>query len=68
VVYPNCGKNATVEIKFLVEGATGTVLSAIPQGWHASTRVGKCLAAAAKNARFPKFKSLRQTFHYKYRL
>jgi hypothetical protein len=63
-----CGAGTTVAIKFSVKGATGSVTSATPLEEHASTPIGKCVAAAAKAAKFPKFQAEQQGFTFKFRL
>jgi predicted Zn finger-like uncharacterized protein len=63
-----CGAGTTVPIKFSVKGSTGSVTSATPLEEHASTPIGKCVADAAKAAKFPKFQAEQQGFTFKFRL
>jgi predicted Zn finger-like uncharacterized protein len=63
-----CGAGTTVPIKFSVKGSTGAVTSATPLEEHASTPIGKCVASAAKAAKFPKFQAEQQGFTFKFRL
>jgi hypothetical protein len=56
-----CGKQhdaapgTKVKIKVTIGGATGEVRSAVAVGPHADTRLGRCVADAAREARFPRF-------------
>jgi predicted Zn finger-like uncharacterized protein len=63
-----CGAGTAVAIKFSVKGSTGSVISATPLEEHASTPIGKCVATAAKGAKFPKFQADQQGFTFKFRL
>src|SRR5690606_34025746 len=61
----SCGSGVTVAVKFSVKGSTGAVVSAVPDDTSA---VGKCVAAAAKKAKFPKFQAAQQGFTFKFRI
>jgi hypothetical protein len=64
----SCGSGTAVAIKFSVKGATGGVVSVSPLEEHSSSAVGKCVAAAAKQATFPKFQAEQQGFTFTFRL
>lgn len=69
-----CGKKhgadagARVRVRMSISGATGKVASAVPQGEHASTALGKCVAKAASAASFPKFQKRSQGLQYNFKM
>lgn len=69
-----CGKKhsasagARVRVRMSISGATGKVTSAVPQGEHASTALGKCVAKAASAASFPKFQKRSQGLQYNFKM
>lgn len=58
----------TVRVKLSIEGSSGEVLSATPQGEHASGSLGRCVAQALGQTRFPRFSSTQMGTIYSVRL
>ncbi|RMG95658.1 MAG: hypothetical protein D6705_13175 [Deltaproteobacteria bacterium] len=48
-----------VRVKLSIEGATGLVVSATPLDEHATSPLGRCVAAKFGDAKFPRFRSKR---------
>lgn len=69
-----CGKKngaaagTRVRVRMSISGSTGKVTSAVPQGEHVGTPLGKCVAAAASKATFPKFKKSSQGLQYNFKM
>jgi hypothetical protein len=42
-------------VQLSIEGTTGLVLSATPQGEHADGSLGRCVARALEKTSFPRF-------------
>ena len=56
-----------IRVRITVNSA-GKVTSARPQGAHAASALGKCVAAAAKRAKFPAFQGKPISFNHPFRL
>lgn len=57
-----------VQVKLSIEGQGGTVVSAVPQGEHASGSLGRCVAVALSRTEFPPFQAPRIGTLYSVRL
>ncbi|MCA9651842.1 MAG: hypothetical protein H6712_08940 [Myxococcales bacterium] len=58
----------TVQVKLSIEGSSGTVVSATPQGEHAGDSLGRCVARALSQTQFPRFSASRMGTLYSVRL
>ena len=56
-----CGRSSgaaggeEVRVRLSISGSSGAVVSAAPQGEHARTELGRCVATALAKAKFPRF-------------
>lgn len=57
-----------VQVKLSIEGSSGRVVSATPQGDHASGSLGRCVAQALSQTQFPRFGSARMGTLYSVRM
>ncbi|MEE9386704.1 MAG: GYF domain-containing protein [Nannocystaceae bacterium] len=57
-----------VLVKLSIQGSTGRATSATPKAPWSGKPLGNCVAAAAKKARFPKFKKVQQGLTYPFRM
>ncbi|MEM9456325.1 MAG: hypothetical protein AAGF11_19240 [Myxococcota bacterium] len=67
---PEHGTNpgAKVQVKLSIEGKTGTVISSAALGEYAGTSLGRCVAAALRHTKFPRFSATRMGTLYSVRL
>lgn len=56
-----------VQVKLSIEGSTGTVVKATPQGEHAGSSLGRCVARALSKTEFPEFTAARMGTLYSVR-
>jgi hypothetical protein len=57
-----------VAIQFVLDGATGKVLSATALDGHGKSALGMCVAAKSKQAIFPTFPTAQQRFKFTFRI
>ena len=57
-----------VAVKLSIEGRTGKVISALAQGDHARSSLGRCVAGALSRTEFPEFSSPRMGMVYTVRM
>ncbi len=57
-----------MRVQLSIEGSTGAVVSAEPQGEHAHDPLGRCVAQALARATFPRFVAKRMGTLYSVRL
>ena len=60
------GAGVKVPILFVVEGETGTILSAEPSGEDKTSPLVKCVVAAEKTAKFSKFQKDSQKLEFRF--
>jgi predicted Zn finger-like uncharacterized protein len=62
------GQHGLAMTEITVSGPTGRVTNAVVTGQFAGTPIGGCVARAARNARFPRFRQATFTINYPFRI